>query len=323
MSGNKGDTNSSFYELISKEYSGAIPMASKDYILPDKSTTLDIAEADREDFNRMYKFKRSSTTGNGECSLYWLFNCGPSRYKNFTKSNSNGYCVVNARAASSAPDLKFPKVSNKEINATPDNNPGTFVEVKSFAPGAFEKTQETLTRYGRFTTFINMTNLLSAADNLVGETLINRDTTGLQNIDYKKLEQAAENFCELRSVISKNYLQRYKVFKKMVENMNKFDEYASEDKMLEPCKREKSGQNRPGGELIAMRLLGYLVLEAVGQKPGFGSFMCNVPDTGNIKQVEFLKISKDNFVHESVKEPGSVKITAGRILINFFKCFKK
>ena len=320
---NKGDTNNSFYELISKEYKGAIPMASKDYVLPTQSGSLDIAKEDQEVFNNLYKFKRSSTTGNGECSLYWLFNCGPSRYNSFTKSNSNGYCVVNARASSSAPDLKFPKVTNSEINATPDNNPGTFVEVKSFKPGAFEKEQETLTRYGRFKTFINMTNMLSAADNLVGEHLVDGDTTGIQNINYQKLEQAAENFCELRSVISKHNLERYKVFKQMVENMNKFDEYASVDKMLRPCMKERPGQDRPGGEEIAKRLLGYLVLEAVGQKPGFGSYMVNVPDSGSIKSVEFLKIKKDNFVLDAVKEPASVKVTAGRIEINFFKCFKK
>ena len=320
---NKGDTNNSFYEEITKRYGNTIPEVSMDYDLPTKSGTLKIAKADQEVFNNLYKAKRSSTTGNGECSLYWLFNCGPKRLVNFTKSNGMGYCVVNERAASSAPDLRFPKINNSEINATPDNNPGTFVEVKSFKPGAFEKEQETLTRYGRFKTFINMTNMLSAADNLVGDHLIDGDTTGLQNIDYKKLEQAAENFCELRSVINKHHLQRYKIFKKMIENMNQFDVYASEDKMLVPCQREKAGQNRPGGELIAKRLLGYLVLEAVGQKPGFGSFMCNVPDTGNITEVEFLKIKKDNFVLDSVKEPASVKVTAGRILINFFKCFKK
>ena len=165
--------------------------------------------------------------------------------------------------------------------------------------------------------------MLAAADNLVGEHLIDTDTTGIQNINYEKLEQAAENFCELRSVISKNYLQRYKIFKKMVENMKKFDEYATEDKMLRPCMKERPGSDRPGGEEIAKRLLGYLVLEAVGQKPGFGSFMCNVPDSGDIQEVEFLKISKSNFVLNSVKEPASVKVTAGRIEINFFKCFKK
>ena len=87
--------------------------------------------------------------------------------------------------------------------------------------------------------------------------------------------------------------------------------------------KERPGQNRPGGEEIAKRLLGYLVLEAVGQKPGFGSYMVNVPDSGNIKSVEFLKIKKDNFVLDAVKEPASVKVTAGRIEINFFKCFKK
>jgi len=317
---NKGDNNSSFYDEIFKIYK-MIPEVSKDYNLPTKSGKLQIAREDKAIFNSLYKSKRASTTGNGECSLYWLFNCGPGRIKNFTKANAGGYCTVNQNASSAAPDLKF-KVNNSEVNATPDNNPGTFAEVKSFKPDAFKSNQETLTRYGRFKTFINMTNMLSAADNLFGENLIDQDTTGIQNINYEKLETAAENFCELRSVISKNHLQRYKVFQRMVENMKKFDEYAKEDKMLRPCMKERAGQNRPGGEEIAKRLLGYLVLEAVGQKPGFGSYMVNVPDESPIKEVEFLKIKKDNFILDSVKEPGSVKVTAGRIEINFFKCFK-
>ena len=320
----KGDTNQTFYEYISKKYDGTIPEASKDYMLPGTGNLEIKNENDLRIFNELYFESRSQGTGNGEVSLFWLFNCGPKRIKNFSKSGSSNYVQVNQGASLSAPDLKFDE-PNKHANATPDNNPGTFAEIKSFSPSAFATNKETLTRYGRFTTFIDMVNLLSAADNLVGDNLIDEgNTTGLQNINYDKLVQAAENFCELRSVISKNYLQRYKIFKKMVANMEEFDRLAATDPILKPCQRERPGQNRPGGELIAKRLVGYLVLEAIGQKPGFGSYMVNVPDQkGSRSKIEFLQIIKENFNLDAVADSKNVVITAGRIEIKFHKLFKK
>ena len=46
------------------------------YDIPNKSFQLDIDPADAETFSQLFKLAPDKTIGNGEISLYWLFNYG-------------------------------------------------------------------------------------------------------------------------------------------------------------------------------------------------------------------------------------------------------
>ena len=163
--GTKGDTNKSFRDRIVKIY-GNLPRATQSYSLPtgnSGSIKLDDSKKGESDYTDLEIFSRlynpgqlAQTTGNGELSLWWLFNCSNDVYD---KVNSEGgfspICKVNQGGDDQAdPDLKIGISDSSAI----------YMEVKSLPKGAWSKTNS-LGRFGRFTDFIDLVGLLQSFEN--------------------------------------------------------------------------------------------------------------------------------------------------------------
>ena len=93
--GTKGDTNKSFRDRVVKIY-GNMPKATQAYSLPPgNSGTIELDDSvegesgftDLQIFSRLYNpGQLAQTTGNGELSLWWLFNCSKEVYDKVNKS---------------------------------------------------------------------------------------------------------------------------------------------------------------------------------------------------------------------------------------------
>lgn len=317
----KQDDNKSMYGYITALYD-RIPETSKQYRLPARDFGyIEITNGrDRNIFASLYNpAGKPATTGNGEAALFWLLNCDKTNIQNFTERGGSNRCQANQGGDTQAdPDLKI-KVGGEKRG----------MEVKSLPAGAFFSgggtggETQALGRFGRFSDFIAMVGFLQSVDNLIGEKAIAKDIATLKNVSYEKLTTAAENFCQLRSVILKNRLQEYTIFQKMAENFQLFDDIASKHDMLKACTFEgPHGSSRVGGEEIAERLLAFLAETAIGEKPGYGNYMVNVPD-GNTTmfKIEVFRPQKASLNTSKVKKPANFKIDNGSIKLKFGEMF--
>ena len=75
-------------EIVNTFGEGNIPAVSKKYNLPEESGRFIIDTADHEAFIKLFTVVDSQGTGNGEISLYWLFN-----YQDPVNPSEN--CIVN------------------------------------------------------------------------------------------------------------------------------------------------------------------------------------------------------------------------------------
>lgn len=317
----KQDSNKSMHGYITALYD-RVPETSKQYRLPTKDFGY-IEITNKEDkaiFADLYAPAGApKTTGNGEAALFWLLNCDKSNIKNFSEAGTSNRCQANQGGDTQAdPDLMV-KVGGEKRG----------MEVKSLPAGAFFSgggtggQTQALGRFGRFSDFIAMVGFLQSVDNLIGEKAIAKDIATLKNVSYEKLTTAAENFCLLRSIILKNRLQEYTIFQKMAENFDLFDKIASKHDMLKACTYEgPTGSSRVGGEEIAERLLAFLAETAIGEKPGYGNYMVNVPDSSSTMfKIEVFRPQKASLNTSKVKKTANFKIDNGSIKLKFGEMF--
>ena len=319
--GTKGDTNKSFRDRIVKIY-GNLPRATQSYSLPtgnSGSIKLDDSKKGESDYTDLEIFSRlynpgqlAQTTGNGELSLWWLFNCSNDVYD---KVNSEGgfspICKVNQGGDDQAdPDLKIGISDSSAI----------YMEVKSLPKGAWSKTNS-LGRFGRFTDFIDLVGLLQSFENSFGENNLPGGVKTLKNISYSSLVDSAEVFCEVRNVVKKNNLEKYKYFTNLNDKFDNFDKICDKHEILRKCRYNKTGGFRPGGEEIAKRLLGFVAITAFKEKPGYGNWMVNVPSEGGLQYVECFKPLETNFNLDKIKVSANFKIDNGSIKLKFLEMF--
>ena len=144
----KRDDDSSFYGHITFGGKNGVPIVNGTYKIPTDSKGTFKIDADDQDFfynnvrsGGVFDAKKANSTGKGEVSLWWLFNCQPKnslenvQKKNFTNLKAH---VNQGGKKGSDPDLK---IGDK------------FFEVKANKAGMFRRT-EGLGRFGRFNDFI-------------------------------------------------------------------------------------------------------------------------------------------------------------------------
>jgi len=319
--GTKGDSDKSFRDRVVKIY-GNLPRASQSYSLPTgNSGSIDLDDSvkgesgftDLEIFSRLYNpGQLAQTTGNGELSLWWLFNCSNDVYDKVNpKGGFSPRCLVNQGGDDQAdPDLRI---------GTGEN--AIYMEIKSLPKGAWSKTNS-LGRFGRFTDFIDLVGLLQSFENTFGENNLPGGVKTLKNISYGSLVDSAEVFCEVRSVVKSNNLGKYKFFGNLVDKFDRFDDICDKHEILRKCKYGGNVKRfRPGGEEIAKRLLGFVAITAFKEKPGYGNWMVNVPSEGGLKSVECFKPLEANFRLDKIKVTANFKIDNGAIKLKFLEMF--
>jgi len=310
--GQKLETNKNMIENIAKTL-GGIPKVRNKYSFKGTSGYITVTgKPDIANFAKLYPISKSKGTGNGETALFWLFNCQTVQDVNSFRNFNPKRCFVNQGENQAAdPDLKLGK--------------DTFIEVKSTGKNFNQKFA--LGRFGRFTDFINLVTILQSFDNVFGEKKMpNVDPKNIKNINYDDLVDAAEVFCEVRSVVKSNNLGKYKFFNNIKAKFDDFDDICDKHEILKKCKYGGNVKRfRPGGEEIASRLLAFLCLRAVSEKPGYGNYIVQVPkitanQTSDIK-IEYFSPIENKFNLDAVKKASDFSISEENITIKFKTVF--
>ncbi len=313
----KRDDDASFYIHVTKGGKRGVPPVVGKYKVPtDSQGTFKIDSKDREFFfevernGGVFNSKKANSTGKGEVSLWWLFNCQPGtslknvRNKQFGNLNAH---VNQGGKKGSDPDLQ---IGSK------------FFEVKANNKGMFRRT-EGLGRFGRFNDFIALATFIQMAYNFLNLKPISitgntNKVESLKEVSFSKLAEGAESFCKLRTVIMKSEFDDEPVFVKMRDVFTTFDNICDKyPKYLKKCKMQSGSGSRPGGDVIAISLIRLLAVAILSEKPGFGNYLVNVPTGGSDDEIEYILIDESKMTDERLKDDKNFKIKDGAVKIKF------
>jgi len=319
----KRDDDSSFYGHITFGGKNGVPIVNGTYKIPTDSKGTFKIDADDQDFfynnvrsGGVFDAKKANSTGKGEVSLWWLFNCQPKnsleniQEKKFTNLKAH---VNQGGKKGSDPDLK---IGDK------------FFEVKANKAGMFRRT-EGLGRFGRFNDFIALATFIQMAYNFLNLQPIDskentsKNVESLKEVSYSKLAEGAEAFCKLRTVIMRSEFDDEPVFVKMRDVFISFDNICDKyPKYLSKCKMQKGANTiRPGGKVIAISLIRLLAVAILSEKPGFGNYLINVPTGSKRQDIEYILIDESKMTDERLKDDKNFKIKDGAVKIRFEALF--
>lgn len=246
--------NSPVYEeLISKTFDGKIPAVKGSYKVPENGGLLTLNSADKDPFNKLFKVKPDAGVGNGEVSLYWLFNyADPTSPANRADENRGG----------SAADLKID---------------GREVEVKSYPShstkitlGKFKDDTESRKLITRLFGVLNLTSAFEGKKEFVSEVSFNTE-------DLKKsFEQVIATKKVLSKEDVKNVLGDYDVFQQLESQI---------DSLLELVPGGTA-------EELAKATMATLVANKLKLKPGAGNYVANLLPSDS-SDIMFHKVPED------------------------------
>lgn len=241
------------------------------------SQKLDIQPKDLDNFKEVYKVKPNNNFGNGEVALFWLYNYGGTKQngKKGTPSKPLDFVKSDPPQGSLA-DLSFGNIP---------------VEIK-----AYPAQHDSIVKLGMWTGVDNGNFLKLVTDLFSLDNIINDKQTSAKRFTYKDLERAAEELCLIRHAFAnldrkdKETIQSFPYFEKIAAKIQGIDQMFIDDNRLQDC-RVGTG-DRPGGDVIAIKLLEYFLAEYFDTKPGVGGYVVNVPGSGGRLSRTTLDITK-------------------------------
>lgn len=280
--------NTSFDSIIRAKLSPEELKVYGRYTLPTKSSKFTIDRRDQETFKKLFKEAPDKTVGNGEISLFWLFNYGGGRPRAQETRGGND------------PDLRIDG-QNVEVKAYPKHD--------NISLGRFQDRRA----------FRSLTNTLFGVANLAnafggGEGRGQQTFKGELAFRYPDLIESAEKFLDLKEVISSNKtLLKFKVFKDMAITMKKFDEGMKAIGF--------KGRN-PSANDISVALMKHLIEVSLGDKPGDKGYICNLKDS-NPLDIYFHYIDLNNMTRDEkvLTQAGTFTINGGVFKANFTRLF--
>lgn len=234
-----------------------IPIVSGNYNITPGAMVIDPKDLDT--FQKLFAAGTNKGVGNGEVSLFWLFNWGKGPARALETRGGND------------PDLK---IDSKNV------------EVKAYSKHG----KISLGRFQDQKAFRELVAIIFSIDNILRET----GFTDVANFKYKDMARSAESFCKLRQVILSNkQLREFELFTKIVKTIERFEYLAAQEGLKSVC---FTGSNtRPGGEKIALELSKYILIKLLGEKPGDKGYMLNlVPDASKKK----MDVKKGIMLHK-------------------------
>ena len=187
--------NTSFDSIINDTLAPNEKKVFGRYRLLNKSHSLTIDRRDQKSFLKLFKKAPDKTVGNGEISLYWLFNGSGGRKRALETRGGN------------EPDLKIDGKS-AEVKAYPYHDPislGRFQDRRVFR--------------SMVNTLFGVANLSNAFEGGTGRG--EQTFKGELSFKFKDVSDAAEKFIQLKEVIDSNSkaLMNFKVFKDMARTI--------------------------------------------------------------------------------------------------------
>lgn len=304
-----------FDEIINQTFSNNIPPSNGINGQPYKIQAGDfkIASQDLNAFQTLFTKEPNKGVGNGEVSIYYLFN--------YHKSNIQAGSALRG-------GTKYIKQIAKENRG--DNDPdliinGKTVEIKAYT----SHSKFSLGRFQAKKEFREIISLLFSVDNIANE----KSFTDVLNFSYKDIARSAEHLCQLRFVLNKNKeLKKLPFLDKLNKKIQAFDNLVkSADKKLADSICFKPTASRPGGDKMALEISKYITLKMLEGKPGDKGFIMNlIPDGSKrkldvAKGIKIIKIDFDKFEDDPIilgsESPQTFTFNGGAFSANFLKLF--
>jgi len=276
-----------FDKIIQEKLTPEERVVHGNYSLQQKSFKLTIDRKDQATFVKLFKEAPDKTVGNGEISLFWLFNYGKKRRAEETRGGNE-------------PDLRIDGKS-VEVKAYPKHDPislGRFQDRRQFRSLA--------------NTLFGISNLFEAFEG--GQGRGQQSFKGELAFRYPDLLQSAERYIEFRDLLdkNKNLAKNFPIFKQMQTTMDKFEK---EIKTLGPIKIDDANE-------IAIALMKHLIEVSVGDKPGDKGYIANLKDK-NPLDIYFHYIDFTSMTHDEkvLSQSGTFTINGGVFKANFGRIF--
>ena len=253
-----------------------------EYKVPSRGGALNIHKKDHKSFEKLFTKKPNAGVGNGEVSLYWLFNYG--KKKNRAAENRGG----------DAADLILDK-KNCEVKSYPSHDSMTLGKFKSDL-----KSQEIIT-------------YLFAFSNLF--VTFGKSTTGSKS--FKSLLQFNVTDIADSIVLYNSMFSLFAKNKHLYSGQNSYPLFIDIKKSMDDLKikiknisrSNFTSVNRMAGDIVA-----HFVMTKFGNKPGEGGYMVNCKK-GSPTDVHFHLIATKNFKNDYGTLKKSFSVNSGEIQI--------
>ena len=279
--------NDSFDQIIKSKIPTNKRKVFGNYRLQAKSFDLKIDRRDQDTFKKLFKEAPDKTVGNGEISLYWLFNYGSGNPR--AKETRGG----------NEPDLRIDGKA-VEVKAYPKHDPislGRFQDRRIFR--------------SLLNTLFGISNLFAAFEGGTGRG--KQTFKGELSFRYPDLVEAAERYIMLRDLLKKNkVLQGFQVFRNFQTTLDKFE------RLMNTIERT----NMDDANEIAVTLMKRLIMVSIGDKPGDRGYVANLKDKDPLDirfhYVDFKNMTKDKKV---LSAKGTFTVNGGVFKSNFSRLF--
>lgn len=279
--------NDSFDQIIKSKIPTNKRKVFGNYRLQAKSFDLKIDRRDQDTFKKLFKEAPDKTVGNGEISLYWLFNYG------------SGKSRAQETRGGNEPDLRIDGKA-VEVKAYPKHDPislGRFQDRRIFR--------------SLLNTLFGISNLFAAFEGGTGRG--KQTFKGELSFRYPDLVEAAERYIMLRDLLKKNkVLQGFQVFRNFQTTLDKFE------RLMNTIERT----NMDDANEIAVTLMKRLIMVSIGDKPGDRGYVANLKDKDPLDirfhYVDFKNMTKDKKV---LSAKGTFTVNGGVFKSNFSRLF--
>lgn len=189
--------NSSFDKIIEDTFAGKVPAVKGKYRLPEGTSKFEIDTADAEAFKALFFKAPDKSVGNGEVSLYWLFN--------YADPKNPGSRAKENRGADD-PDLLVDGRGLEVKSYTSHNKKSTL--------GKFKSDVESRKIINALFGVTNLTKAFGEQEDFNSEVVFNMNT----------LKAAFEQTLRVKSVLEKeevaNTLKEYPIFQELLKQIN-------------------------------------------------------------------------------------------------------
>jgi uncharacterized protein YutE (UPF0331/DUF86 family) len=292
------EADQTFPEIIEKKLSKDELKVSKKYDLPKNGGKFEIARKDQASFLKLFSEIPNKGAGNGEVSLYWLFN--------YQRGTDSERCKENRGRDN--PDLTIDSVN---------------VEVKSYPSHTGKiglgKTKQDYVSREILSALFGFRNMFIAFG-----TGSQKNKSFFSEIGYNinDVRDSLIKFNEVHELLEKNpkLIKQFKLFKeiqKSMKGLKKAIGNISSQKKIDLTKIEET----------AADIAANIVIDKTGRKPGDGGFVVNILKGSGKKPKEpldimFHKVAFENFTRDYKDLQKYFGVSSGELAIDY-RLFEK
>ena len=285
------EADESFDGIITRKLSKDEVKVSKKYTLPTKSGKFEVARKDQASFLKLFSEIPNKGAGNGEVSLYWLFN--------YQRGTDSERCKENRGRDN--PDLTIDSVN---------------VEVKSYPSHTGKiglgKTKQDYVSREILSALFGFRNMFIAFG-----TGSQKNKSFFSEIGYNidDVRDSLIKFNEVHELLEKNpkLIKQFKLFKEIQKSMKGLETAIGK---ISTKKLDLSKVDETAADIAAN-----IVIDKTGRKPGDGGYVVNLLKK-NPLDIMFHKVAFENFTRDYKDLRKYFGVSSGELAIDY-RLFEK